>query len=79
MDSIDYFDKRDPRSKVKKDLDVEWNDLKKVRTEQKKDEAEKKLRSPSKSKKKRLNLTYLSLGLACLRMKFAAQSFYRLK
>ena len=51
MDSIDYFDKRDPRSKVKKDLDVEWNDLKKVRTEQKKDEAEKKLGSPSKSKK----------------------------
>ena len=36
MDSIDYFDKRDQRTKAKKDVGDEWRELKKAQNIQKK-------------------------------------------
>ena len=34
MDSIDYFDKRNSKTKEKKSLEAEWNELKKVQAGQ---------------------------------------------
>ena len=52
MDSIDYFDKRNSKSKGKKDFGVEWSDLKKVRTGQKpKNKPENTVSNPSPKEK----------------------------
>ena len=52
MDSIDYFDKRNSKSKWKKDLGAEWSDLKKVRTGQKpKSKPENTANTPSPKQK----------------------------
>ena len=52
MDSIDYFDKRDPRFQGKRGLDDEWNDLKKARkNQQPKEKLENKGGTPEPKKK----------------------------
>ena len=52
MDSTDYFDKRDSKSKGKKGLGAEWNNLKKVwMNQQPKEKLENKEGTPEPKKK----------------------------